>query len=195
MRGLSAERRRTSRLRIAPDGGVLLRGEVVMRGYRNRPDLTATTLDSGGWLRTGDVGELDEEGYLRICDRKKELIVNAAGKNMSPGNLEAAIQGGSPFISHACLTGDARPYNVALITLDGDAVAELGPEAVAAEPDTAIQRANARLPRPEQIKRHLVLDCDWPPGGDGLTPTMKLRRRAISEHYADEIESLYRARR
>jgi long-chain acyl-CoA synthetase len=180
-------------LRLAADGEVLLRGDVLMRGYHNRPDLTVAAIDADGWLRTGDVGEFDEDGYLRIVDRKKELIVNAAGKNMSPANIEAAIKGASPLISQACVIGDARPYNVALITLDLEAVAGRPEDAISAELAAAIERANARLSRPEQIKRHLVLASDWEPGGPELTPTMKLRRRTIDERYANEIDSLYAA--
>jgi long-subunit acyl-CoA synthetase (AMP-forming) len=181
-------------LRLAADGEVLVRGDVVMRGYRNRPDLTVEAIDADGWLHTGDVGELDEDGYLKIVDRKKELIINAAGKNMSPANIEAAIKGASPLISQACVIGDARPYNVALVTLDAEATAGLDDSATAAEVAAAIDRANARLSRPEQIKRHLVLPHDWQPGGNELTPTMKLRRRAISDRYAAEIDSLYAGR-
>ena len=92
-----------------------------MAGYRNQPEKTAETIDSDGWLHTGDIGELDEDGYLKIVDRKKELIINAAGKNMSPANIEATIKVASPLIGQACVIGDCRPYNVALIVLDPDA--------------------------------------------------------------------------
>ncbi len=98
----------------------MVRGRVVMDGYRNQPDKTAETIDSDGWLSTGDIGEFDEEGYLKIVDRKKELIINAAGKNMSPANIEANVKTGSPLIGQAIAIGDSRPYNVALITLDPD---------------------------------------------------------------------------
>jgi long-subunit acyl-CoA synthetase (AMP-forming) len=184
-------------LRLAADGEVLLRGEMVMRGYRNRPDKTVEAIDADGWLHTGDVGMLDEDGYLRIVDRKKELIVNAAGKNMSPANIEATLKGASPLLAQACVIGDARPYNVALLTLDEEAAAAFAARhsvgAVEREVAAAVERANARLARVEQIKRYRVLDSDWPPGGAELTPTMKLKRRAIDELYADEIEGLYRS--
>jgi long-subunit acyl-CoA synthetase (AMP-forming) len=182
-------------LRLADDGEVLVRGDLVMRGYRNRLDQTVEAIDADGWLHTGDVGSLDEDGYLTIIDRKKELIINAAGKNMSPANIEAALKGATPLISQACVVGDARPYNVALLTLDPEPVAALvarrGEDAVREEVAAAVERANARLSRVEQIKRYRVLDDDWQPGGVELTPTMKLRRRAIAERYADEIEVLY----
>ncbi len=184
-------------LRLADDGEVLLRGESLMRGYRNRPDQTVEAIDADGWLHTGDVGVLDPDGYLRIVDRKKELIINAAGKNMSPANIETALRAASPLIGHACVIGDARPYNVALLTLDPEAArafaAGHGEEALDSEVAAAVERANARLARVEQIKRYRVLDHDWPPGGAELTPTMKLKRRGISERYAGEIEELYAA--
>jgi long-subunit acyl-CoA synthetase (AMP-forming) len=184
-------------LRLAPDGEVLLRGEVVMRGYRNRPDKTVEAIDADGWLRTGDVGVLDEDGYLRIVDRKKELIINAAGKNMSPANIETALKGASPLVAQACVIGDARPYNVALLTLDAEVAAAFaarhGAGAIEAEVAAAVERANGRLARVEQIKRYRVLDSDWMPGGAELTPTMKLKRRAVDELYAEEIEGLYRS--
>ena len=107
-------------LKLAEDGEVLCRGEFLMAGYRNQPEQTAETIDADGWLHTGDIGEIDEDGYLKIVDRKKELIINAAGKNMSPANIEAALKSGSPLIGQACCIGDARPYNTALIVLDAD---------------------------------------------------------------------------
>jgi long-chain acyl-CoA synthetase len=178
-------------LRLADDGEVLLRGDVLMRGYRNRPDKTGEAIDGDGWLHTGDVGVLDEDGYLRIVDRKKELIINAAGKNMSPANIESTIKAASGLIGQACVIGDARPYNVALLTPDAEASARLTPEALHAEIAAAVERANERLSRVEQIKRFQLLDRDWSPGGVELTPTMKLKRRAIAKRYADEIERLY----
>ena len=97
-----------------------MRSAVVMTGYRNLPERTAEALDADGWLHTGDIGEFDEEGYLRIVDRKKELIISAAGKNMSPANIESTLKGASPLIGQACAIGDGRPYNTALIVLDAD---------------------------------------------------------------------------
>jgi long-subunit acyl-CoA synthetase (AMP-forming) len=192
-------------LRLLEDGELLVRGDTVMRGYRNRPSETSQAIDRDGWLHTGDVAEIDDEGYVRIIDRKKELIINAAGKNMSPANIEATVKGADPLIGHVCCIGDRRPYNVAVLTLDPEAAAAfaaregLDPDlrTLAGEPRVlsavadAIERANGRLSRPEQIKRHLVLDHDWLPGRVQLTPTMKLRRRAIAERYAAEIERLY----
>jgi long-subunit acyl-CoA synthetase (AMP-forming) len=193
-------------IRLAEDGEVLVRGDTVMAGYRNQPQKTAETIDSEGWLHTGDIGSFDDAGFLKIVDRKKELIINAAGKNMSPANIEQQLKQGSPLIGQAVAIGDGRPYNVALIVLDPDACAAFAaqhgltdpsPEAMSAEPavleevTAGVERANSHLSRVEQIKRFRVLPCDWPPAGDELTPTMKLKRRPISEKYAGEIDELY----
>jgi long-chain acyl-CoA synthetase len=176
-------------LKLAEDGELLARSKVVMVGYRNLPDKTAEALDDEGWLHTGDVATIDEDGYVTIVDRKKELIINAAGKNMSPANIEAALKGSSPLIGQACVVGDGRSYNVALIVLDPDfAPTVQDHEAVVA---AAVESANATLSRPEQIKRWRILTDDWLPGGDELTPTMKLKRRPIMEKFAAEIDSMY----
>jgi long-subunit acyl-CoA synthetase (AMP-forming) len=158
---------------------------------RNQPELTAEAIDAAGWFRTGDVGELDDDGYLRIVDRKKELIVNAAGENMSPANIEARLKSASPLIGQACVVGDRRPYNVALIVVDADAAAALDDGDVLVEIGRAVWRANTALSRPEQIKRFRVLEGAWAAGGDELTPTLKLRRKPIERKYAAEIEALY----
>jgi long-subunit acyl-CoA synthetase (AMP-forming) len=174
---------------LSDAGEVLMRGPVVMRGYRNRPEDTAQALDDDGWMHSGDVGAFDDDGYLRIVDRIKELIISAAGKNMSPTNIEAAIKSAGSVIASVCAIGDARPYNVALVTLDPEVSATLvDPQAeVAAQ----IERANEKLARVEQIKRFAILPRDWTPGGDELTPTMKLKRTPIATKYAAEIEALY----
>ncbi len=193
-------------LKLASDGEVLMRGGTVMSGYRNAPERTAEAIDSEGWLHTGDVGEFDPDGYLRIIDRKKELIINAAGKNMSPANIEAKIKAASPLIGQVCAVGDNRPYNVALIVLDPDVapvfaqqqgiedvpLAELAAEPVIrAEIEAAVERGNAGLSRVEQVKRFELVPGEWTPGGDELTPTMKLKRRPIERKYEAEIEGLY----
>ena len=107
-------------IRLAEDGEVLIRGPFVMTGYRNQPEKTREALDEDGWLHTGDIGEFDEDGYLKLVDRKKELIISAGGKNMSPANIEAKLKASSPVIGQAIAIGDGKPYNVALITLDPD---------------------------------------------------------------------------
>jgi long-subunit acyl-CoA synthetase (AMP-forming) len=182
-------------VRLSEEGEVLMRGPVIMRGYRNLPERTAEAIDADGWLHSGDVGVFDERGYLRIVDRIKELIINAAGKNMSPANIEATLKTSGELIGQVCVIGDARPYNVALITLDPEArrafAERHGDEAIAAEVGREVARGNARLARVEQIKRFAVLEDEWVPGGDELTPTMKLRRKPIAEKHAAAIERLY----
>jgi long-subunit acyl-CoA synthetase (AMP-forming) len=193
-------------IELADDGEILVRGPIVMKGYRNKPDKTREAIDDEGWFHTGDIGELDEDGYLRIVDRKKELIINAAGKNMSPANIEAKVKAASTLIAQAVAIGDRRPYNVALIVLDPDGCRTLAarhelpdpsPAAMASEPvaldevAATIERANADLSRVEQIKKFRVIPGEWEPGGDELTPTMKLKRKPIAEKYAAEIEALY----
>jgi long-subunit acyl-CoA synthetase (AMP-forming) len=180
-------------LRLGEDGELFVRGPNVMRGYRNMPEKTAEALGADGWLATGDIATIDDEGFVRIVDRKKELIINAAGKNMSPANIEARLKAASPLIGQAVCVGDARPYNVALITLDPDGAAGHDPTS----PETrraieeAVEAANGRLSRVEQIKRFTILPDEWQPGGEELTPTMKLKRKPIAEKYALEIEELY----
>jgi len=179
--------------RLADDGEILLRGPVVMKGYRNEPEKTAEAIDAEGWLHTGDVGSIDEDGYLRIIDRKKELIINSAGKNMSPIAIEAAIKGASSLIGHAVAIGDGRSYNVALIVLDPDVAAGRAhddPELVREIRD-AIERANQRLARVEQVKRFHIVADPWEAGGACLTPTSKLKRKPIAARYAGAIEALY----
>jgi long-chain acyl-CoA synthetase len=182
-------------VKLASDGEVMVRGPQVMKGYRNMPEKTAEALSDGGWLLTGDIGEFDEAGYLRIIDRKKELIINAAGKNMSPANIEAKMKAATPLIAQAVAIGDNRPYNVALIALDPESLAARGATvddpAIANEIASAVDAANERLSRVEQIKRFKVLSGEWVPGGEELTPTMKLKRRPIERKYEAEIEALY----
>ncbi len=193
-------------LKLADDGELLVRGGLVMIGYRNMPEATAETIDPEGWLHTGDIAEIDEDGYVKIVDRKKELIINAAGKNMSPANIEAEIKSASPLIDQVCCIGDARPYNTALISLDADfapiwagkqgiddaSIAALSEnDELIAAIQAAVDAGNEKLARVEQIKKFKVLPTEWGPGGDELTPTSKLRRKPIAEKYSDEIEALY----
>jgi long-chain acyl-CoA synthetase len=192
-------------IRLAQDGELLMRAAVNMVGYRNLPERTAEALDADGWLHTGDIAQIDADGYVRIVDRKKEIIINAAGKNMSPANIESTLKGSSPLIGQACVIGDGRPYNSALLVLDPDFgpawAAQHGIEgdlaALARHPrmraavQQAVDAANAKLARVEQIKRFTVLEADWLPGGEELTPTMKLKRRPIAARYAAQIEAMY----
>ncbi|HEY1834222.1 MAG TPA: long-chain fatty acid--CoA ligase [Solirubrobacteraceae bacterium] len=193
-------------IKLDEDGEVLIKSDVVMLGYRNLPDKTAEVFTEDGWMRTGDIGAFDEQGYLSIVDRKKELIISAAGKNMSPANIEATLKTASPLIGQACCIGDARHFNSALIVLDADFApmwaaqqgiedASLESLAVEEQVQSAIQAgvevANAKLAKVEQIKKFTIVRGDWLPGGDELTPTMKLKRKPIAEKYAAEIDAMY----
>jgi long-chain acyl-CoA synthetase len=182
-------------MKLADDGELLIRGPVIMSGYRNQPEKTREAIDSEGWLHTGDLGEFDDDGYLKIVDRKKELIINAGGKNMSPANIEAKVKGSSPLIGQVIAIGDGKPFNVALITLDPDMAPAFaqqhGQEAALAEVRRGVDSANEAMARVEQIKKFKVLDAEWEPGGDELTPTMKLKRKPIHDKYGREIEALY----
>jgi long-subunit acyl-CoA synthetase (AMP-forming) len=193
-------------LKLDSDGEILVKSEVVMLGYRNLPDKTSEVFTEDGWLRTGDVGVFDEDGYLRVVDRKKELIISAGGKNMSPANIEATLKASSPLIGQACCIGDQRPYNTALIVLDADfapawagkqGIESASLESLASDErvrqavQEGVNKANAALARPEQIKKFTIVPGDWLPSGDELTPTMKLKRKPIAAKYAAEIEAMY----
>jgi len=184
-------------LRLADDGELLVRAPLVMKGYRNDPERTAEALDADGWLHSGDIAEIDADGYVRIVDRKKEIIINSAGKNMSPANIELKLRAASPLIAHAVCVGDRRPYNVALIVLDREVLGRASGgevpsrEALHGLVAAAVEHANASLSRVEQVKRFAILEADWLPGGEELTPTMKLKRKPILARYAAEIERLY----
>ncbi|MEA2312019.1 MAG: long-chain acyl-CoA synthetase [Solirubrobacteraceae bacterium] len=203
--GSSGKAVRNVELKLAEDGEILVRGPIMMRRYRNLPQATEAAYEDG-WFLTGDIGEIDEDGYVRIVDRKKELIINAAGKNMSPANIEAALKSASPLIGQACVIGDGRPYNSALVVLDVEYAlvwaAELGladrtlpqlaaHERVRAAVQDGVDRANSTLSRVEQIKRFTIMPTDWPAAGDELTPTMKLKRKPIALKYAATIEAIY----
>src|SRR5206468_6486230 len=192
--------------KVADDGEFLVRGPLVMKGYRKEPAKTAQAIDADGWLHTGDILDVDQEGYLRVVDRKKELIINAAGKNMSPANIENAILAACPMVGVAMAIGDGRPYNTALMVFDADSVgpyaaqrglSDASPAALAADPEAiariaaGVAEGNAKLSRVEQIKRFRILPTLWEPGGDEITLTMKLKRKPIMAKYATEIEELY----
>jgi long-chain acyl-CoA synthetase len=192
-------------IRIAEDGEILLRGPNCFTGYYKEPALTADTLDADGWLHSGDVGAVDADGFLRILDRKKDIIIGAGGHNVTPSNLENALKR-QPLISQAMVVGDRRPYLVALLTLDEAAVrpwaraeglGELAPGALLDHPalraaiQAGVDAVNADVARVEQIKRWAVLPRDWSPATDELTPTLKVRRKVVADKYRAHIEALY----
>ena len=194
-------------VRLADDGEVLISGATVTPGYFRDPDRTAEAIDADGWMHSGDIGELDTQGYLRIIDRKKALIINSSGKNMSPAAIESAIRTGQPLLGQVVVFGDRRPHNVALIVLDPDALAAFcrdrempdaplaqlsGDARVLRAVEAAVARGNGRLSRVEQVRRYAVLDHVWRPAGDALTATAKLKRGQIADRYADVIDGLYR---
>jgi long-chain acyl-CoA synthetase len=192
-------------VRLADDGEVLARGGNIFRGYLNDPERTAEALDDDGWLHTGDIGVFDDEGYLKIVDRKKELIITAGGKNISPANLEAALKS-FPLIGQVAVIGDNRPFVSALVVLDPDvapawaakhgveatSLAELAENPVVLEEiERNVTEANKRFSNVERIKKHTVLGTEWLADSEELTPTMKLKRRGVNAKYADEIEAMY----
>ncbi|WP_037920451.1 AMP-dependent synthetase/ligase [Streptomyces xanthophaeus] len=190
-------------VRIAQDGEVLARGPMVFPGYHENRAATEEALDAQGWLHTGDLGEVDSEGYLRITGRKKELIITSAGKNLTPTEVEFAVQR-SRYVSRAVLIGDRRPHPVALITLDAEEITawaareglDPGPDpcahpAVRALVEAAVTEANATVSRPARIRAFHVLPEDLSVAAGTLTPTLKLRRRAVEEQYAAQIAALY----
>jgi long-chain acyl-CoA synthetase len=193
-------------VRLAEDGELLVRGPIVMTGYLGRPDLTAETIDPHGWLRTGDIARIDDDGYLFVVDRKKELLVNSSGKNLSPAAIEGRVKAATPLIAQVAAVGDGRPFVVALVVLDPDAAGQYArsreltadPAVLAADPGiqaavaAAIEVANGQVAEVEHIRKYTVLPEFWEPGSDVLTHTMKLRRRPIQARYADLIEALYR---
>jgi long-chain acyl-CoA synthetase len=193
-------------IKLAADGELLTRGPTVMRGYRNEPQKTAETINADGWLSTGDIAEVDADGYVKIVDRKKELIINASGKNMSPSNIENAIKAATSLVGQVVAIGDDRPYVAAIAVLDPEAAEGFAKQhgfggvsqaELVAHPEiraavlAGVKEGNEKLARVEQVKRIRLLPSSWEPGGDELTPTMKLRRKPIAEKYAHEIDSLF----
>jgi long-subunit acyl-CoA synthetase (AMP-forming) len=190
--------------KLAEDGELLIRGPIFAR-YRNDPERTRQAFDADGWLHTGDVATVDQDGYYKIVDRKKEIIINSAGKNIAPAMVENRVKQQSPLIGHVVAIGDRRSYLTALIVLDEEALQEFASrnglsgsfaelardETVRAEVEHAVTEANSTLARIEQVKRFTILDRGWLPGGDEVTQTMKLKRRVINTKYSQEIETLY----
>ena len=191
--------------RIAEDGEICVRGPLTTPGYLNLPEQTAALIDADGWLHTGDIGSIDEDGFLSVVDRKKELIITSGGENISPAAIESLLVA-HPLIGQALAFGDLRPYVVALLTLDGEvapawakargieagSVAELTAHpAVLAAVGEAVSAANERLARVQQVKRWRLLPVEWTADTEELTPTLKLKRRIVHAKYADDIDVLY----
>jgi long-chain acyl-CoA synthetase len=193
-------------VRLAEDGELLVRGGNVTRGYYKEPELTAETFDAEGWLHSGDVAEIDANGYIRIVDRKKEIIITAGGKNIAPSNLENMLKQ-KPLIGQACIIGDKRPFVSALIVLDAetampwaqqqqlstDMTALATHPKVLAEIQAYVEEVNQHLNNVERIKKFTVLPTDWTVDSGELTPTMKMKRKVVNQRYADVIEQMYRS--
>ncbi|WP_310526648.1 AMP-dependent synthetase/ligase [Nocardioides sp.] len=192
---------------LGDDGEVLVRGPVITPGYHRQEQATRNLIDADGWVHTGDIGTLDEDGFFAIVDRKKELIITSAGKNIAPSNIENHLKE-SPIVGHAMAIGDNHAYVVAILTLDGEiapiVAQQLGLEfadladlstkpQIRAMAQEAVDRANARLSRPEQVKAWELLPHEWTAESDELTPTLKLKRRVVNEKYADVVTALYAA--
>ncbi|MGZ4213006.1 MAG: AMP-dependent synthetase/ligase [Actinomycetota bacterium] len=192
-------------IRIAADGEILIRGGCVFKGYFKDPDATAAVITEDGFMRTGDVGRFDADGYLMITDRKKDLIITSGGKNIAPQMIEEQLKF-SPLISQAVVVGDARPYVAALLTPDAEGVAKWAAEHGMPSSDLTglthneslldavagwVSETNARLSKVEEVKRWKLLDHEFAQEEDELTPTIKVRRATIKQRYADEIEALY----
>lgn len=192
-------------VRLDDDGEVLVRGPVITPGYHRQEQATRNLIDADGWVHTGDIGTLDDDGFFAIIDRKKELIITSAGKNIAPSNIENYLKE-SPIIGHAMAIGDGRPYVVAIMTLDAEIapiVAEkLGVEyadlaelaqhpAILSMAQATVDAANERLSRPEQVKAFELLPVEWTAESEELTPTLKLKRRVVNQKYSDVLDRLY----
>jgi len=193
-------------VRLADDGEILARGPIVTPGYWGRDEATAEAIDGDGWLHTGDLGTMDDDGYVRIVGRKKELIITAGGKNLSPNNIEEAIKQRSPIIAQICAVGDDRPFIGALIVLDAEVlpgwcaandvsfssvVQAAGHPAVTAEIQRAIDAGNEQLARVEQVRKWRLVPAEWTAESEELTPSLKLKRNVIHSKYAVDIDGLY----
>ncbi|MFO7779595.1 MAG: long-chain fatty acid--CoA ligase [Nitriliruptoraceae bacterium] len=191
---------------IAEDGELLARGPIITPGYLNRPEATAEAIDGDGWLHTGDLATVDDDGYVRIVGRKKELIITAGGKNLSPNNIEESIKQRSPLVAQLCAVGDDRPFVSALVVLDAEAlpawaeaqglsfgsVAEAAQHPrVLSEIQQAIDAGNAELARVEQVRKWAIVPSEWTAESEELTPSLKLKRNVIHTKYADVIDGLY----
>ncbi len=179
-------------VRVDEDGELLIRSQTVFAGYYKDEQATREVLGEDGWLRSGDVGSIDEDGFITITDRKKDILITAGGKNVAPANLENALKT-APLVSQALVLGDRRPYVAALITVDPAVADGLPPEEVERRVQAVVDEVNGELSRFEQIKRFRVLPRDFTADEDEVTPTLKLKRRVVADHFAREIQELYSA--
>ena len=192
--------------KIADDGEILLRGPGVMTAYHDLPDATAEALDEDGWFHTGDVGEIDADGYLRITDRKKDMFKTSQGKYVAPSAIDARFKGLCPYVSELLVYGEAKPYCVALVSLDNEAITDWAGKhglegdsfaEIARDDNTQeliagyIDELNLELNRWEQIKRFTIIDRELSIEAGDLTPSMKLRRKVVVEKFADRLSALY----
>jgi len=193
--------------RLAEDGEIMVRGDGVFQGYLNKPEQTAETIDSEGWLHTGDIGEEDEAGFLRITDRKKNLLITAGGKNIAPSNIELLINR-DPLISQVLVIGDRRKFLSALVTISAEEMESLQQseqfsghevqaiiesEHIVERVQSAIDGANQELARYENVRRYKILHREFSIEEGEMTPTMKLKRKVIEENFAEVIEGFYSA--
>jgi long-chain acyl-CoA synthetase len=172
------------------DGELLIRSETVFGGYYKDAEATREVLRADGWLHSGDVGSVDEDGFIHITDRKKDILITAGGKNVAPANLENALKT-APLVSQALVLGDRKPYVSALITVDPAVADGMPADEVERRVQAIVDGVNAELSRFEQIKRFRVLERDFTPDEGEVTPTLKLKRRVVEDHFAEEIEQLY----
>jgi long-chain acyl-CoA synthetase len=192
-------------VRLGDDNEILVRGPVTTPGYFKAEDATRALVDEDGWLHTGDIGQVDEDGFFSVVDRKKEMIITSAGKNIAPSNIENLLKE-SPLVGHALVFGEGRPYCVAVLTLDGEIAPVLAQKHgidftdladLARNPQVlglvqqAVDAANERLSRPEQVKKWELLPTEWTAESEELTPTLKLKRRVVHAKYQDVLERLY----
>ena len=195
----------TAKYATTLDDEILMRGGLVTQGYYKNEEATAETFDADGWLHTGDLGRIDEHGYLTIIGRKKEIIINAAGKNIAPAKLENLVKQ-SPLIDQACVVGDGRRYITLVLSIDPEAAAGWAAkqgieytdlnafadhEAVQTEIERIVEEANSHVARVEQAKKWFVAGDEWSPESGELTPSLKLKRRVVLERYEPQIEAMY----
>ncbi len=194
-------------VKISPQGEILIKGDFVFMGYLNQPEKTAETVDREGWLHTGDVGEIDSEGYIRITDRMKDIIITAGGKNITPSEIENQLKF-SPYISDAVVVGDKKPYLTCLVMIERETVEKFAQDKDVPFTNYAslcrakevqdliwseIERVNSNFARVETIKRFYLIEQQLTPEDEELTPTMKLKRSFVNKKYKDEIDAMYRA--